>query len=167
MMIKGRNFKIRSEGLVAHMGEASEEIQERGTWCTKEQKMGTKVTSLSSPSNFLSASHHFHPNAGWVGIPVLFCLPVLVLSQQRPPLLGGQLPYACTIETLASCLQFRLANRRYWQELKGQKKGAKPFLPCSLFASVLRVWRGSLHDNNVCQVLGPMGSSNRRWWHRV
>lgn len=42
MMIKGRNFKIRSEGLVAHMGEASEEIQERGTWCTKEQKMGTK-----------------------------------------------------------------------------------------------------------------------------
>lgn len=40
MTIKGRNFKIRSEGLVAHMGEASEEIQERGTWCTKEQKDG-------------------------------------------------------------------------------------------------------------------------------
>lgn len=84
--MKGRNFKISSEDPVVHMGKAGEESLERGAWCAKEQRMRRpKVPSLSSPNNSLSALHPFYPNTRWVGIPIiLFCLPILVLSLQRP-----------------------------------------------------------------------------------
>lgn len=85
--------------------------------------------------------HNFYPNIGWVDLPIiLFCLPILGLSLQRPLSQGT---VACLHHRLHCQLAFsvaRLIGGPGWRS-EGRRKKLKSFFPCSFCALVLlRVW---------------------------
>lgn len=71
--------------------------------------------------------HNFYPNTGWVDLPIiLFCLPILGLSLQRP-LSQGAVSCLHHWAPVPAGFQCGSANRRPWLEIRGQKEEAQVF----------------------------------------